>query len=99
MSSEIIESTFGRFKALEQDHARSGFTQLVLAFPCLVKATSASEIIAAFTRTKVKDTQAWMKEHLPLTHDARRQTSYRECRLSGLGTTSPKCATTLQTVA
>jgi hypothetical protein len=80
MCSEIIESSFAKFKALEQSHARSGFTQLVLAFPCTLKATSASEIVKAFAKTKVKDTHAWLKQHLPITHDARRQAAYREYR-------------------
>lgn len=97
MSSEIIESAFGRFKALEQNHAGSGFTQLVLAFPCLLKATSAIEITKAFSRTKVRDTQAWMKEHLAVTHNARRQAAYREYRRGSKGTN--QCATTLAAAA
>lgn len=80
MCSEIIESSFAKFKALEQNHARSGFTQLVLAFPCCLRATKAAEIVKAFAKTKVKDTHAWLKQHLPITHDARRQTAYREYR-------------------
>lgn len=97
MSSEIIESGFGRFKALEQNHAGSGFTQLVLAFPCLLKATSAVEIAKAFARTKVRDTQTWMKKHLPVTHDARRQAAYREYRHGSKDTN--QCATTLAAAA
>lgn len=78
MSSEILESSFARFKTFEQFHARSGFTQVLLAFPCLLKRTTKSEIVRAFAKTKVKDTKAWMEERMPKTHDGRRQSAYRE---------------------
>lgn len=99
MSSEIIESSFAKFKALEQNHARSGLTQLVLAIPCLFKATTAKEIVSAFAKTKVRHTQVWLKEHLPETHDARRQTAYREFRQASTFRCTKKCTTPLATVA
>ena len=80
MSSEIIESCFAKFKALEQSHARSGLTHLVLAIPCLFKATTATEIVTAFAVTKVKHTRTWLNEYMPTTHDAKRQRAYREFR-------------------
>lgn len=99
MSSEIIESAFARFKALEQYHARSGLTHLVLAIPCLYKAATAKEIVSAFAKTKVRDTQAWLKEHMPVTHDARRQTAYREFRNAKSSGSTKKSATALPTAA
>jgi hypothetical protein len=97
MSSEIIESSFAKFKALEQSHARSGLTHLVLAIPCLLKAATAKEIVSAFAKTKVRHTQEWLKEHLPKTHDARRQTAYREFRQERASRYTKKCATPLTT--
>jgi hypothetical protein len=95
MSSEILESGFSRFKALEQQHARSGFTQLVLAFPCLLKPTTASEIRRVFIQTKVKDTKQWVQKHLPKTHDARRLAAYTEYRKDLKQAKSQNSATTL----
>lgn len=78
MSTEILESSFAKFKALEQYHARSGFTQLLLAIPCLLRPTTAQEIRRTFKTTKVKHTKLWIDKHLPKTHDARVQAAYRE---------------------
>jgi hypothetical protein len=95
MSSEIIESSFARFKVFEQFHARSGFTQVLLAFPCLLKPTTAKEIVFAFAKTKIKDTKAWMDKHLPKTHDGRRQSAYREYHKALKLAKTRKCATPL----
>jgi hypothetical protein len=97
MSTEILESSFALFKALEQYHARSGFTQLLLAFPCLLKPTTAKEILRAFAKTKIKDTKHWIDKHLPKTHDARVQAAYREYRKDHKANTQKRATTLLNT--
>lgn len=36
LSTEILESTFGRYKVLERQHSKGGFTSLLAAFPTLL---------------------------------------------------------------
>jgi hypothetical protein len=78
ISSEILESSFGAYKQLEQQHARSGYTQLILTFPVLFKPVTAAEIRRSFSRVKVADVQAWVEKWLPKTLDARRLAAYVE---------------------
>ena len=78
MSTEIVESAFGKFKQLERQHARGGFTGLLLTFPVLLRPTTPDEVRESFARVKVADVKAWEKKHLPHTLTARRQQMFRE---------------------
>lgn len=80
ISSEILESSFGAYKQLEQQHARNGYTQLILAFPALLKPITSAEIRRSFRRVKVKDVKAWADTWLPKTLDGRRLAAYAEHR-------------------
>lgn len=95
LSTEIVESSLAVFKGLEQRHARSGFTPLLLAFPCLLKPTTVGEVQRALVRTKVQDIKNWTAKHLPVSVDARRQAAYRESRGSQSKATTKLCATAL----
>lgn len=79
-STEILESSFGLFKGLEQYHARSGFTQLVLTFPCMLRPTTSKEVIHALKKTKIADVKKWIEKHLPVSVDSRRLKAHRETR-------------------
>jgi hypothetical protein len=46
-SSEVLESVLGRFKQLEHDQAKSGFTGLLLSLAALVSTTTAEVIQTA----------------------------------------------------
>jgi hypothetical protein len=59
ISTEILESSFALYKQLEQQHAKSGFTNLLLTFPTLLQETTAEEVIACFAVVKVADIKAW----------------------------------------
>lgn len=78
MSTEILESCFAKYKQLEQQHSKGGFTSLLLAFPVLLRPTTAAEITASMQEVKNKDIQAWQQQHLPATLTSRRQLLYRE---------------------
>jgi hypothetical protein len=80
MSTEILESSFALYKQLEQQHSKSGFTNLLLTFPTLLRATTPKEVIASFARVKVADVKAWTTEHLPSTLASKRQLAFREPR-------------------
>lgn len=78
ISTEILESSFSLYKQLEQQHSKSGFTSLLLAFPTLLRATTAREVTACFAKVKISDVKAWAKEHLPNTLTSQRQRMFRE---------------------
>lgn len=80
LSTEILESCFAKYKQLEQQHSKGGFTSLLLTFPVLLRPTTAEEITASMQRVKTKDIAAWRKQHLPRTLTSRRQLLYREAK-------------------
>lgn len=80
MSTEILESCFAKYKQLEQQHSKSGFTSLLLTFPVLLRPTTAAEITASMQGVKVADIRAWQQQHLPATLASRRQLLYREAK-------------------
>lgn len=80
MSTEILESCFAKYKQLEQQHSKGGFTSLLLTFPVLLRPTTAAEITASMKRVKVADVHDWKQHHLPVTLTSRRQLLYREAK-------------------
>lgn len=74
-SSEIEESLFGKFKAIEGDHASSGLTSLVLAVPALLGKLNESIITKAMEETSVADVDQWIEKNMGQTFlSKRRQT-------------------------
>ena len=73
----MLESSFALYKHLEQQHSNSGCTNLLLAFPTLLRQTTAAEITACFAAVKVADVKAWTQTHLPQTLASQRQRLYR----------------------
>lgn len=63
-SSEIIESLFGKFKTMEDHHASSGLTSLVLALPALVGGINKDIIQKALETISVKDITNWTKKNV-----------------------------------
>lgn len=80
LSTEILESSFALYKQLEQQHSKSGFTNLLLAFPTLLRETTATEVAACFAAAKVADVKAWTQQHFPQTLTSQRQRLYREAK-------------------
>lgn len=78
MSTEILESSFGRYKALEKQHSKGGFTGLLAAFGSLLRRSTPETIKENFTRVLTKDVKAWIQENLKETLASRRQAAYRE---------------------
>lgn len=99
ISTEILESSFSRYKQLEQQHSRSGFTSLLLAFPTLLRATTATEVTACFAKVKVSDVKAWASNHLPNTLASKRQRMFREANPKPTPKTQKKRATPLSHAA
>ena len=96
ISTEILESSFSRYKQLEQQHSKSGFTSLILVFPTLLRTTTAREVTACFAKAKVSDVKTWVKEYLPKTLASQRQRMFREANPKPK---AKKRATTLSSAA
>jgi hypothetical protein len=63
-STEVLESCFGRFKQLEKQQARGGFTSLLLGFGALLATTTATAIQGALEHSRTKAIFDWCKQHL-----------------------------------
>lgn len=75
-SSEILESAMGKFKFLEKDQSRAGFTHLVLGFAATLGETSRETVRQAMIHTPVKNVVAWCRKHLgPTLHSKRTMVS------------------------
>jgi hypothetical protein len=60
LSTEILESSFARYKQLEGQHAKGGFTSLVAAFAGLLLDPTPSTIKTKFSQTSNKDVKQWL---------------------------------------
>jgi hypothetical protein len=63
-STEVLESCFGKLKALESDQSKSGFTGLVLSLGAMVSKRTAETIGEALERCKVREVLDWCSKML-----------------------------------
>jgi len=82
-TTEVLESCFGKLKALEDGQSKSGFTGMVLSLGAMVSTRTAETISKALERCRVRDVLAWCKEKLGASVQSQRRQAYGK----------PKCAT------
>ena len=75
-STEVLESCFGKLKAIEQHHSQSGFTSLVLSLGALVSETSEEVIEQALTTIRTKHVWAWCRKILGPSVQSLRKMAY-----------------------
>ena len=80
MSTEILESSFGLFKQLEQQHSKGGFTSLLAGFGALLKKATPETIRTAFAAVSNHDVRQWVRENLGETLGSKRLATYNEFR-------------------
>lgn len=80
MSTEILESSFGGYKQLEGQYAKSGFTSLLPAFAGLLQNPTPSKIRESFARVSTKDVKKWLERNLDQTVASKRAAVYREMK-------------------
>ena len=80
LSTEILESSFARYKQLEGQHAKGGFTSLVAAFAGLLLNPTPSTIKAKFSKVSTRHVKQWLNEHLDQTVTSKRAATYREMK-------------------
>jgi hypothetical protein len=80
LSAKTCETLFGKFKQVEQQQSKGGFTRVIAAIPTLcIKATK--EIVRkAFQAVNSPQTREWIEDNLGKTLNARRNEAYRESR-------------------
>jgi len=82
LSTEIVESSFGRYKNLERQHSKGGFTSLVLGFGALLANVTPERIRQTISTNSVRDVQQWVRDQLGTTMASKRVTAYKECKPS-----------------
>lgn len=60
-STEMLESAFGSFKAIQAHHNRGTFTSLLATFATLFDTCKAAKIRERFARVSNQDLKAWLK--------------------------------------
>ena len=82
MSTEVLESLFGRYKQLEGQHSQGGFTSLLASFATLLKPITPTEIEMAFAEVSTKKMKEWVKKQLGDTLQSKKNLAYAEYKLA-----------------
>jgi len=83
-STEILESLYARYKRLEDQHSKGGFTGLLAALPALTVHWTADRVREALQSVSVQDMNDWVTANLGQTLSSRRAKAYQEVA-SGFG--------------
>jgi hypothetical protein len=75
-STEALESCFGRFKALERDQAKGGFTSLLLGFGMLLTEATIENVWEAMCRVPTAAVRQWCAENLGQTLFSKRKEAF-----------------------
>lgn len=80
-STEVLESAFGSFKALQRDHGRGTFTSLLAVFATLFDQCTPGKIRERFSRVKNLDLAEWIRSsNLTNSTQSRRTKAYAQAR-------------------
>ena len=75
-TTEVLESCFGKLKALEDGQSKSGFTGLVLSLGAMVSKWTAESISEALERCRVRDVLDWCRKNLGVSVQSQRRQAY-----------------------
>lgn len=78
LSTENLESLFGRYKRLEGQHSKGGFTSLLAALPMLLTEWTPDRVRGSLAKVSVKAMKQWVQETLGTTLTSRRVVAYQE---------------------
>lgn len=82
-SNEVLESCFGKFKQLEKQQSRGGFTQLLLGFGALLTNVTKATVAAAMQASRTADVRAWAAQTLGVTLFAQRKLAFASATEDG----------------
>jgi hypothetical protein len=75
-TTEVLESCFGKLKALEDTQSKSGFTGLVLSLGAMVSTWTAESVGEALERCRVRDVVEWCRKMLGPSVQSQRKQAY-----------------------
>jgi hypothetical protein len=75
-TTEVLESCFGKLKALEDGQSKSGFTGLVLSLGAMVSSGTAESIGEALEQCRVRDVMGWCRKRLGESVQSQRKRAY-----------------------
>jgi hypothetical protein len=76
-STEVEESSFGRFKEFERGQAKGGFTGLLVAFGALLATPTIGLLRSALQATPTKHVRQWCKDNLGTTLASKRKVAFQ----------------------
>jgi hypothetical protein len=79
-SSEVIESAIGKFKTLEHDQVKSGFTSMLLSFSAFLSRTTQEVVQAALRAVPTTKISEWFKENIGRSVQSQRKEILRLAR-------------------
>ena len=92
-TSEVIESTFGKYKLVEREQSRGGFTGLLLALAACVAERTQEVVHEALQKTKTIDVITWVQTKLGETVGSKRRIAYQAAKASLPSANKPKHVT------
>lgn len=82
-STEVLESCFGKFKQLERQQSRGGFTQLLLGFGAMLAKLTTATVRSAMQASSTIDVRAWAAQTLGVTLFAQRKLAFASATENG----------------
>ena len=81
VSTEVLESTLGRYKQLQRQHNRGSFTSLLAAFPALFNPSTPATIARHLKAVNNDDVKKWVvKLNLNNSTQAKKNQAYRAAK-------------------
>jgi hypothetical protein len=75
-STEVLESSFGKFKQLEKQQSRGGFTQLLLGFGAMLSSVTIDVVREAMETSRTIDVRRWAAQTLGVTVFGQRKLAF-----------------------
>jgi hypothetical protein len=82
-STEVLESCFGKFKQLEKQQSRGGFTQLLLGFGAMLSHVTRELVQVAMQASRTVDVRRWAADTLGVTLVAQRKLAFASATKDG----------------
>jgi hypothetical protein len=82
-STEVLESCFGKFKQLEKQQSRGGFTSLLLGFGAMLSSLKSDVVRKAMQTSRTADVRRWVSDTLGVTLFSQRKIAYASATNAG----------------
>jgi hypothetical protein len=90
-STESMESCFGKWKTIEHQQSKQGFTRLILGLGAIVSDWPVRRILEAFGRVPLRSVRNWCSEFLGPSIQAQRRVAYATAGVNESGMKAISC--------